>query len=514
MADPKWKTLQLKIKPLLSEGTGLRFDAPNQVDLPLEADLERIRSPNTEEEKRYAAGATTLPTFSARAAAGAMRFKFHTEAAGCFAIVLAILNESGFPLDHLVRWVATAKPGDPSPACQSEASGQRLQQYSGLDQLLRISLELEETNSSRFASAAFHIFDTPAGSFVVFVDGRANRKKSIFAWQTGESIANYVSDPHRLPLLIQRARDAAQTSGGSSGAYIGAAKELADILFSGQGDAYEDEAAQAKAAFQELVAQSPSRPVVVVRVVSDAKSGQNRSVFLPLGILGAAGNGAVLTQPITVMQPLPRESYAANSKACVGDWTFGVPPELDRDNEDISQLWPPDASGKNWVHDVAGLKAYLSDASPVGDQPGQGFVLLAHHGNGNLWFDDEAQRVIRQNVTRRFPGGSVAVFAACSVATASYDTTFVQRFNERGVDTLIASPFPVPATYGTRLALEFPQAIEDVRKGAKPTVGDLFAAAIARTAHRLEEDAKRNFREMGLEYVLLGNPNTPLCDKP
>jgi len=512
LADPKNNRIAFRIKPLLAEGGGLKFVVPDQPDVPLNANLPAIRNPNSAEAARYVAGTISLAEFSDRAAAGNVRFAVSTEAPGCAAVVLAVFSEDGrFPLDHLVRWVPIVKPGESPPTCASEISGEHVQQYGGLDTLLQVSLELNEAGTSKVADAAFHIFDTPAGSFVIFSDGRPAQKKAIYAWQTGDSLVRYVADEHRLPLLIKGARDA--VANGKPDSYVNAAQELAAVLFGGNSPRDENEAGLAKAAFQDIVAQSAKRPVVVVRVVSDSRLGQNRSVFLPLGILAASGNGAILAKPITVIQPLPREHYGSQA-TCVGDWTFGVPPKLDQDPEDLSKLWPPDASGKNWFHDLAGLKAYLSDPTPTGNQPGQGFLLLAHHGSGNLWFDNEAQRVIRQNITRNFPSGSVGVFAACSVATATYDASFVQRFNEHGVDTLIASPFPVPIAYGTRLALEFPQAIEDARRdSAKPTVSDLFAAAIKRTADRLAVEFKKNYGEMGLEYVLLGSPNTPLCAK-
>jgi hypothetical protein len=342
----------------------------------------------------------------------------------------------------------------------------------------------------------------------VFSDGRPNQKRSIYAWQTLSSIADYVANEHRLPFLINRAR-AEAASAPSPGSYVTAAKELADVLFTGKGEGAK-EGALAKAAFQELVEQSPTRPVIVVRVVSDIRGGQNPSIFVPLGIMAAKGDGAVLKQPITVMQPLPRERYKSQG-TCIGDWTFGVPTKLQNVPEDLSTLLPKNPSG-TWFHDLAGLKSYLADSSPVKQSPAQGFLLLAHHGSGNLWFDDESQRVIRQNITRNYPAGSVGVFAACSVAAPGYDSGFVERFNERGVDALIASPFPVPAIYGTRLAVEFPQALEELKQaGGTPTISDLFAVAIDRTARRLEKEFHRNYAEMGLEYVLLGNPGVKLC---
>jgi hypothetical protein len=109
----------------------------------------------------------------------------------------------------------------------------------------------------------------------------------------------------------------------------------------------------------------------------------------------------------------------------------------------------------------------------------------------------------------------VGVFAACSVASAGdYSPGFLWRFNERGVDALIASPFPIPATYGTRLALELPEALQEPRQtGRSRTISDLFARAIMRTTARLEREFAGKYQEIGLEYVLLGNPGIVLCDK-
>jgi hypothetical protein len=318
-----------------------------------------------------------------------------------------------------------------------------------------------------------------------------------------DSLIDYVANEHRLPLKIKEARDNAN--------YVGAAQELRDVLFTGKGDGA-NEANLALAALQEIVEQSATRPVIVARVFSEIQQGQgqNGSAFVPLGVLAAKGDGAVLKKPITVMQPLPRERY--KNEICIDDWTFGFPDKLEKVNEDLSLLLPKNPIG-TWYHDIPTLKdTYFSDATPAGNRPPQGFLLLAHHGHGNLWFDDERKRIIQQNIKREYPPGSVVVFAACSVATPNYDSKFVQRFNERGVDALIASPFPVPATYGTRLAVEFSQAIEEKKAGT--TISDLFAAAIDGTARRLEKESQRHFEEMGLEYVLLGNPKLVLCDKP
>ncbi|MCP3392339.1 hypothetical protein NLM27_26680 [Bradyrhizobium sp. CCGB12] len=508
------KQLTLMIKPLLAGGSGLHF-SPEVGITALEADLERIRSPNDEEAKRYARDGGSLAKFSKKVAADTLRFKIFADVAGCSVVVFSILDVTGLiPLDHLVRWVAIANPGQKPPPC-----GDR-QIHAGLETLLEVSLDVEAAGTGNLAAAAFHIFDINQDhSFVVFADGRPDRKRA-YAWETEESVVKHVNDASRLPLLIKEARDMAVK--GTPGSYAKVANELANVLFTGRGST-EDEATKAKQAFKELVEHSATRPVIVTRAVSDSLvGGRNQSFYVPLGILGAKaatpdGAEAVLKQPITVVQPLPRERYATKN-TCIDKWTFGVPNKLQDVNENVADLMPRDPPGA-WFHDFAKLQTYLlgdpqSDGPSEKSQLGQGFLLLAHHGRGHIWFEREQDRVIVSNVKRRYPEGSVGVFAACAV-TAAYDAGFLQQFNARGIDALIASPFSIPATYGTRLAAEFPGALQDLMESkGVPTITDLFNLALERTASRLERDfGKGRYEEIGLEYLLLGNPGLVLCDK-
>ena len=511
LSDLQRRRLTLQIKPLLAEGSGLRF--AKSVDVkPLKVDLQQIRQPNKQGLQRSVDEGMTLTALSRNVTAGTVRFEIFAEAPGCSAVVLSILDErERFPLDHLVRWVPIGNPGQPAPTCGESLAGGRQQMQGGLSTLLEISLDIESAGTSHLAAAAFHVFETGAGSFVVFVDGRPNLQRSVYAWETLTSLVKHFNDPHKLPLLVEEARAAATK--GTPGGYAKAAQELATVLFTGKGQAGSDQARNAEKAFKELVEESVTRPVVLARVVSDLLQGQNPSLYVPLGILGAKapdGGGAVLKQQITVVQPLPRERYASKT-TCIDEWTFGVPTKLQGVIEDLAALLPKDPSG-TWFHDFKGLVSYLADESPTKDYPGEGFLLLAHHGKGNLWFEREAQHVIAQNVKRAYPPGSVGVFAACSVA-AAYDAGFVQQFNARGVDTLIASPFAIPTTYGTRLAIEFPEAIRELKQaGRMPTVLDLFNRALDRAASQLTQDFAGAYEEIGLEYVLLGNPGLVLCN--
>lgn len=508
LSDPRRKFLTFKIKPLVAQGSGLQLQNSTPVDFRIT--LDRIRHPNLQMKERYENKEITIRAFSEDVTAGQARIQFSASQSGCFALALAILDETGrFPLDHLVRWIAVNSPGRTAPPCGDAVAGGPRRMHSGLASLLETSLEVQSSGTAELASAAFLVFEpapvSDAGSFVIFVDGRSNQTPTVYAWNTVSSIVGRLNNDQGLPMLIGEARDLAGK--GRVGSYAKAARELEKVFFPRDND----DAQRAESAFKQLVKQSSVRPVVVVRVVSELADGQKRSVFVPLGILGAKaedGSGAVLSQPITVVQPLPRERYDSDSN-CIGDWTFVLPNEL-QGLDDLSQLWSNNSPG---IHDFAKFQTYLGDNSPIKEHPGQGLLLLAHHGKGNLWFERETDRVIAEDVVRRYPPGSVGVFAACSTA-AAYDDGFLRQFNQHGVDALIASPFAIPAVYGTRLAAVFPQAVAELRpkNGHRATISELFAHALELTAKRLKDD-KPNARydEIGLEYVLLGNPSLVLC---
>jgi hypothetical protein len=328
------------------------------------------------------------------------------------------------------------------------------------------------------------------------------------------NLVDYLMSPDDLATMINAARN--KSRAGNPASYLAAARELALKLFTGEGGSDAD-AKSAEKAFKELVKESPTRPVIVARVSSERvnSTGQHKTFFLPLGILSARGTDAeppYLSQPITVVQPLPRERYRSR-KSCIAEWTFGIPTELDKVGSLVGMVTEK-AKGK-WLDNLEALKTYFADIHKPDDSPGQGFLLLAHHNRGKLWFESEENRVNREDIRRSFPPNSVGILAACSAASASYDNSLLVRdFNQLGLDAIVASPFPIPARYGTRLAVQFTRAVQELRQdGVKEiTVADLFSHAIKRTAEQLKRDFTGEYEEIGLEYILLGNPTITICD--
>jgi hypothetical protein len=107
----------------------------------------------------------------------------------------------------------------------------------------------------------------------------------------------------------------------------------------------------------------------------------------------------------------------------------------------------------------------------------------------------------------------VGVFAACSAASSKgRNTAILQKLNQQGMGTIIASPFTIDATYGVTFASSFAEVVEQAAKdGGKPTILELFNRAIAATGQKFKDRNHGDYAELGLEYVLLGNPAITLC---
>jgi len=427
---------------------------------------------------------------------------------------LSIWREDGlFPLDHLVHRVRVEEPGAPV-TCGEAGAEARGPLRGGLATLLDTSLSgLNKPGSS--AHAALHVFETTMGKIAVFVDGRPGRSQKVYSWTLLTSLIEYLTDPLRLLKKIESARQKANN--GDPSGYAEAARELALMLFSADGEDGET-AERAKAALQELVRESTKPPVVVARLVSsEILDGRNRTAILPLGLLSAAGPDPVLSKPLVVVQPLPRERYSR--EACIDPWTFGVPAELhgvvdDKVLEALAVKDPPQWDGQR-LHTLSALKNYLLDEQRASGAKGEGLLVLAHQAGGQLWFNDPGERIQPQEIRRIYAEGSVAVFAACSTASPDGNNrAILDRFNARGIDAIVASPFPVTIDYAVPLTLEFAGIVGEHRKaGRTPTFLELFTEATQRTAQKLTDTGGR-FEQMGLEYILLGDPDLKLCGPP
>jgi hypothetical protein len=231
--------------------------------------------------------------------------------------------------------------------------------------------------------------------------------------------------------------------------------------------------------------------------------------------LAASSSLPILQKPIMTVQPMEDPRYGDGSN-CIQSWTFAVSDSLAAADADelplltsaITELHGPWV-GKRLTNDNE-LREYLSDTGTKWP-PSQGFVLLAHHAAGSVWFEKQGDATAWYQVRRRFPPGSVAILAACSVAgLSSSGNAFLSKL---GVDAAVVSPFPVPASYAQRFTTELATALQrSMDEHSDPRLVDLFQRANTMTASYFKENrAKQISEDMGLEFVIAGDFSVRLC---
>lgn len=328
--------------------------------------------------------------------------------------------------------------------------------------------------------------------------------RGVYTWMLETPLDDLIGNKNQLLKLINGAR--------ATGSYKIAAQELRTRLFPPGDDSWDWPATRAFNALSELTMREKPRPVVLLR----ATTVKNDPVFVPLALL-AASDANLLEQRPTVVEPLPRERYGSGS-VCISQWALGVPRFLERANGNGTEILIVPSPRMTRYPTERKLIEFLKSAEPQPKGRSEALVLLAHQEGGNLWFTGSGQleRVVPEHYIRRFSPGSIALLSSCSVANPKDDNLQVLRkLNARGIDTIIASPFPIETPYGVALALAFfDSASIAYAKKETPTVLELFEHAVALAASRLEEYGqmtREKALEKSLEFVIVGDPDLRLC---
>ena len=496
------KTAQFTIKPIMSASSGLVITAKADE---MAVDLTKIRAPDHDAAAAYksAKSAAAVPE---QLRAGKISFDVWSRLPGCAAVSFAIFEHLK-TLDHLVLRVVTKDDKGNLPDCAKSVKVGSSQLTGGLDALRDASLGTDTQSGPLIGDAALYVFEADNGnSRVVFIDGRKGVKQTVYGWENDGSVVDYLRNPGFEKKMVEARDDAAQ---GREGPYTGVADELWTLLFSAY--KYSDtqkEADNAAGAFKTLVSDASSPPTIIVRIASKLGNGATRSLFAPFGILSAKGPGA---KPILVVQPLAKDRPASPER-CIGNWTLALPDSLGKGVGMDTTDFPNPLPGPR-ISDISGFGTFLKSGDPENATPARGLVLLAHQGEGAIWFDAETKRIIKQKISGTFSAGSAGILAACSVAaTTSRNAELLEKLNEQGFDTLIASPFALNPKYGVKFSYSFVEAVrEALMKDEQPTILELFNSAVAKTTAKFAKGEVGKYEELGLEYVLLGNPSIKLC---
>lgn len=510
---------------ILFSGVGVNRDSKKMEEV-LQVDLKKLRESDlTDSELRNWQAGESTRNYLEKGSAGHIKFAVTPIQEGCGAVTLSIWDESGLqPLDHIIYEYPVGRDADCSL---------RGQLFSGLELGVSIS-SLQPIDENNKSDAAFHIFDLPGsgdpGSIVWFIDRREyeieqkNKRKGIYAWKTQSSLNLYARTSTQLQDLLKRAQELAKQS--DMEPYEKVAKEFRKKIFSGKDKKDKSTADISLAAFRKLVSDSEQSPVVHVRL----STAEGELGFLPFSLLTANEAKSFMT-----FQPLPRERLFRN-KTCISPWTFVLPSELTgfKPGSELSeetstelQSFPGEFSEAakqqyTFVRTIDEFKGYLQkpdkeeitlpDTDKSISQMSEGIVVLAHHADGNFWFKNIEERTSIEDFGGTFRDGSAAIIFSCSVGgSGPLADKIIKTLNDMNIDAMIVSPFEVPGDFGTKLAIEFVRAIRNAhRENQTPTVAKLYTDALSETVKHFEESG-RNFKDIGLEFVFLGDSSIRLC---
>lgn len=523
--------VELKIRPVVVTPLVTIEDVPVKT---MPVDRKKLVRPQegeaaTEEDRlvgRFKAKKMEVNEFSSTVAAGQVNFQVKVAgdaSPGCAAIAFTIWDFRDNPIDTLLQTVPVGD-GKTVPDC-SRMNPEALK--GGFATLLSPVFSIGSANDKDPIQAALHLFQLRAQgqkkTIAILVDktqyqppkpGQPASERGVYGWQSSQWLSDYIGDANGLPVRITAAWDNADN--GSTTPYAGVADELAGQIF-GTSVAEQPKANAAREALRRL-ASSIDRPIVVIRMVDE----DNRKFYVPFNLISAAGNTAGLPAPVTVVQPLQTERYEAPS--CIGSWAFGLSKDtkdLDANiKKEIDALASKKPAGETWIRNAKELKTYFQGSpattAPATPVPAEGLLLLAHHDQFGVFFEGVDGRVAAKGLQHAYPPGSIAVLAACGTAKPDSGMEALNSLNDGGVDAMIVSPFNVRIDYGSRMALEFAKVVRDNRvKGNTPTVAQMFTQATAATVKFFKEPkahtSTSRLEDMGLEFILAGNPNLRLC---
>lgn len=513
--------VNLKVRVMLIGGVVEAERAGIVIEQPFQILIEKLRKVDLtpDEQKRWQAGALSTKEYHAKASGGQMTLGVSTIGTGCGSVVISIWDGTGLrPLDHLVYDFQVGN----SDSCPTEG---RLQ--AGAESALSISSR-GKLEAAQKADAVFHIFEfspnssKDEGSIVWFVDRHALTKArtengsvgGVYAWRTESSVKLYVQKD--LPSQIAGARAAAMKAVIGENPYGPVADRLRKKIFTVKEPVLDGPTAQqAENAFARLINESSSEAVILARLAATV----DELDYVPLGLLSARTDKPFFTKSFITVQPLPRERFHGG-KVCVDPWTLGVPvglqglttPQVVEQLKNFS-LGAQQSGRFGLARTIETLGSQLNKSATARASRGEGLVVLSHHANGQLWFGDMMKGLDSGDFSREFLPGSVALLSACSIAgDGPFANKLIDRLNTLNVDTMIVSPFPVNADFGTLLALNFIREVSEAYSNKRtPTIAELYSLAWKATVAQLFKLRDRNLYEMGLEFVLLGDPSIRLC---
>ena len=527
--DQGISTLPVLVRPVLLGGAVTLTDAiplgeyltsagwqpANTWLIPLEIDLARL----------YGPAARPPPP------AAAIRFRITAVEEGCSLVGLSVWSsDARRPLDHVLHPLVV---GDQA-SCGTDLEPEAL--AAGFLSLLGLTRSTPEV-------AALHVFEGRlqgrTRSAAVLVPHEKSGPCDHYVWELPESLIEYLDGP----LARQRLRKV--HTGDPAKDYPRLAKLWRQKLFPlDTAECGGDEALEL------LAAARRKGEAVFFRLVD----GTNKTRYLPLDLLLLGDEEWLLEQTaeppeepnrdgsldwLTTLQPLENELSA--STPCLRDWTFVIPDQLEEVGEsplpsaaDIDRI----TGAGQLIRTIEEFEAFMRPRPTRPTDP-TGVVLLAHHGGGEIWFEDSLDAWSWQKLPRadsgdegsgdfkpRFARGSAVILVACSTGELTRPQLLIEALHANGADTVVLSAFEVEADFGIAFAEVFSRLLaqalvstDDTRP--RPTLAELFEAARNQVVAEICERKKLKGKACQVERVaalggaseliVAGNPSARLC---
>lgn len=483
---------------LLGSGDFVEFVRKESSVQHVEVDLNLLSSDSTSrDENKYSMAAPMVSI--------GLPIKVKKNAESCFQLAVTLWDsDDERPLDHVVVTVPT---GTGSVTCGSSLQG-------GFGALASLLTNDDQDNFD----GVFNIFEfeNSAGAVhtkIIFLSKSTYEmtggSNGIFSWEIKSSLSAYINGS-TFYAGIEKARSTIKKK-----KYENVAMELKQKMFPPARFESETGAADAFVEFMKIVKERKN-----TKFFAKFTNSEGKNVYAPLALFNShpASSGH-----LTISYSLPVERKTNGQ--CLDSWAIAYPQQLSGQEADL--VW--DNSSMNLPKDkfirldnINALRCYFGDDAAKdcpakmefeGTKP-EVLVLLAHHASGTIWYSEKEptfERMQLDSEPKIFHPGSVAFLSACSVLNNSSDSdVLVNRLNEFGIDTIVASPFPVSTGYGVLLSRSLVKAAaESYSKKISQSVYGLFIRA---NEIMLDDDfIDETYKEMSNEFVILGKQKISTC---
>jgi Leucine-rich repeat (LRR) protein len=418
---------------------------------------------------------------------GGLRFGLKALKDGCSAIAISIWDDTrSVPLDHFVRLVSVGKTSQCDGQLEEKETSHKI--YSAIPGMVQpdVSLQVFDfTLNGTTHSASFMAIRKPT-------DGCES-----YQWNSDAELTGLVLGSNQFGASLADAR-------ATDGVYSSIADQVARAVFPQRRKAKCGSAE----AFNALIALSKNQEIRMFAYISDDR---DRLLIVPLGLLTmlmSDQGDRVFAHDIRLLQPMVRETLGETD--CVGNWTFVLPSALDG-IVDPKFLEPPPslATDKRVLRSRQEFESQFLDSTDDSKGP-TGLVVLAHHDDGVLTFSGAGDSVVFTRFERDWGDGSIAVLSACQTANLTASTKLIDRLNDKGVDGVIVTSFPLEIHFGIRFAFNWSDVIAQ-NSDKTITLEEVFSKAVGQTVEDLASTTGERARGMGLELVLVGNPKLKIC---